>query len=276
MRPEKELFEKSKVILQLASAQGIIPARMGQKPDLEGEEWLNAVLLALKTLAPEAPDPLTAANIALRKLGVADVTPVKKKKKPGASGDAFQLKISLADARPAIFRRVVVDSAIKLDFLHLIIQTAMSWSNSHLHVFDSDGVTFGPDPDDDANERTTPLTEVLFEEKMEIGYTYDFGDNWQHVIRLEKIGPAETHPQTTFCTAGKGRRPPEDCGGMYRYAELLQALAHPKHEDHAEAIEVLGEGFDPAEFDLDQINNELAGLKKPRRGGGNRRVWMME
>lgn len=269
MSPEKELFEKSKVILQLASAQGIIPARFGQKPNWDDDAWMRAVLLALKTIAPEAPDPLAAADIALRKLRAGDAAPVKKTRKANASGDAYQLKISLADAKPAIFRRVIVDSAIKLDFLHLIIQTVLSWSDTHLHVFDSDGVTFGPDPEDDANERTTPLSELLFEEKMEIGYTYDFGDNWQHVIRLEKIMPAETHPQTMICTAGKGRRPPEDCGGIYRFTELLQALAQAQHKYHEEAIDALGEAFDPAEFDLNYINKQLAALKKPRRSGNH-------
>src|SRR5262249_4936275 len=91
-------------------------------------------------------------------------------------------------------------------------------------------------------------------------YTYDFGDNWRHTIQVEKVlAPAagERYPK---CVKGKRACPPEDCGGVWGYAELLEALADPKHKRHEELKEWVGGEFDPEAFDIEAVNDELQAL----------------
>jgi len=98
-------------------------------------------------------------------------------------------------------------------------------------------------------------------------YLYDFGDDWQHDIVVEAVGPADSDARYPRCTAGRRAGPPEDCGGVWGFAELLEILADPQHEEHAERLEWLGidsaEEFDPAAFDLAEINRDLPTAAHP-------------
>jgi hypothetical protein len=89
-------------------------------------------------------------------------------------------------------------------------------------------------------------------------YEYDFGDSWEHKILLEKILPFDTKTALPVCIKGKRACPPEDCGGIWGYEELLEAISNPKHPDHENMLEWLGGEFDPEEFDLEEINGNLA------------------
>lgn len=172
----------------------------------------------------------------------------------------YQIKIELIDIKPEIWRRILVDSDILLVDFHRIIQTVMGWTNSHLHMF-SDGIEYySPEEfevDNTIDSGTVGLDEILHEEQSQIAYEYDFGDGWEHAITLEKILPPDNQTQIPKCVAGKRNCPPEDCGGIWGYAEMLEVLKQPDHEEYESYIEWLGEIFDPEYFDKDEINTML-------------------
>jgi hypothetical protein len=93
------------------------------------------------------------------------------------------------------------------------------------------------------------------------GYTYDFGDNWDHLVTVEKTVDADSAAKYPRCTAGKRACPPEDCGGPWSYDDFLQAINDPKHEDHEHLLEWVGGEFDPEEFDLNEVNKKLAAIR---------------
>jgi hypothetical protein len=181
-----------------------------------------------------------------------------------ASESILQLKISLVGvSNPPVWRRVLVPATTRLDRLHDVIQAAMGWTDTHLHAVEAGGVDYGPpDPElDHVDERRTAIGDVLSEPRDRMRYVYDFGDYWQHDVVVEKVLDAERGARYPICMAGKGRRPPEDCGGVWGYADLRETLADPAHEDHADMLEWLGlesaEDFDPTAFDVDRVNGLL-------------------
>ncbi|CAN5280763.1 hypothetical protein BH24ACT9_BH24ACT9_18810 [soil metagenome] len=175
---------------------------------------------------------------------------------------AYRIKITLTGVKPPVWRRVVLPGAWHLGKVHDAVQTAMGWTNSHLHEFDRDGLRWGqPDPDWDGaevrREETARLHEVLPTLGDKITYTYDFGDDWRHVLLVEELlAPA----RTATCVAGRGACPPEDCGGPWGYAELLASLADPQHPEHRERLDWVGGPIDPEAFDPTQASEALRGL----------------
>ena len=174
----------------------------------------------------------------------------------------YQIKISLKGIRPPIWRRLEVLNFTPLDELHDIIQAAMGWTNSHLHMFEIDGECYAPDPDPldfDAgeDEADTALSYALGG-TTRFTYTYDFGDDWQHTIEIEKTLPVDDTVTYPRCLKGKRACPPEDCGGPWGYQHLLESLADPTHADHADLLDWLGDDFNPESFDLKAINTRLA------------------
>jgi hypothetical protein len=177
----------------------------------------------------------------------------------------YQLKISLKGAKPPIWRRVQVASDITLGKLHRIIQDAMGWFDCHLHSFLIHGVEYGqPAPEYDfqvRSERTVKLDQIVPKEKFKFLYTYDFGDSWDHEILVEKILPPDPQTHYPICLGGKRACPPEDCGGVWGYAEFLEAIQSPDHPEHDELLEWVGGEFDPEDFDLDAINDQLKQMR---------------
>jgi hypothetical protein len=149
----------------------------------------------------------------------------------------------------------------------------MGWEDAHLHAFDFGNRRFGiPDPDspfesDEEDEATATFMEVLGRKKL-FGYEYDFGDSWVHRIEVEKRLVAEPGVTYPHCVEGKRACPPEDCGGVWGYADLLEAIDRPKTPRQRELLEWLGGPFDPEKFDVDAVNEQLADLRGPRRRGG--------
>lgn len=188
-----------------------------------------------------------------------------KKTQKKKSTTIYQLKISLKYAKPPIWRRVTVPADFTLAELHGVIQIAMGWMGGHLHGFDAGYVTYGeldPDwPDDMEDEAGVKLNELLTEEKQKILYTYDFGDDWEHAIELEKILTSDTASPKPKCITGRRACPPEDSGGMYGYYELLEIINDPEHPDYNEMVEWVEEDFDPAFFDIDGVNKRLSKFK---------------
>ena len=153
-------------------------------------------------------------------------------------------------------------SDLKLGAFHDVIQVAMGWTDSHLHQFIANKVFYGI-PDDDfglemEDESKYKLSQLLKKEKDSLIYEYDFGDSWEHKILLEKILPFDTKIALPVCIKGKRACPPEDCGGIWGYEELLETISDPKHPEHEDMLEWLGGEFDPEEFDLEEINGDLA------------------
>jgi hypothetical protein len=179
-------------------------------------------------------------------------------------GALLQLKVTLRGvSKPPVWRRVLVPATITLGDLHEVIASAMGWGGGHLHVFSDGAVEYGT-PDGELgfeDEDAIALDEVLSEPGDRITYTYDFGDDWEHDIRLEKVLPPDPGAVVPACLAGKGACPPEDCGGAWGYADLKEAIADPAHDEHAELLGWLGlddpSDFAPAAFDLDSANARL-------------------
>lgn len=175
----------------------------------------------------------------------------------------YQLKVALKGAKPPIWRRFLVDSAMTLAEFHDVLQIVMGWSDSHLHQFTAYGVAYGiPDPEFDLegvhDERKVKLAQILGHEKDAMVYEYDFGDGWTHKITLEKILPFDAAVPLPACIKAKGACPPEDVGGLWGYYALLESLKDPQHPEYEENREWLGEDFDPDAFDLDEVNAQLA------------------
>ncbi len=174
----------------------------------------------------------------------------------------YQIKISLIGAKPPIWRTILVPDNLKLTAFHDVIQAAIGWTDSHLHQFIANNVFYGI-PDDEfgmeiEDESKYKLSQLLKKEKDSIKYEYDFGDSWEHKILLEKILPFDAKTALPVCLKGKRACPPEDCGGIWGYEELLQTISDPNHPEHEEMLEWLGGEFDPEEFDLEEINEDLA------------------
>jgi hypothetical protein len=191
----------------------------------------------------------------------------KRNSKGPPPGTAFQIKITVHGSKPPIWRRIVVPADISLDRLHEVIQTAMGWGNCHLHLFEVDGEEFagrGPDgfldPDfDGPDEADYRLCDVAGE-KDKFNYTYDFGDDWEHDIIVEKIIPPGSTLPIWVCLAGKGNCPPEDCGGIHGFYDALQAVKNPKHPEHKMMKKWMGD-FDPDEFDTEEVDRALERFK---------------
>ena len=174
----------------------------------------------------------------------------------------YQLKITLTDSKPPIWRRVLVRSDIGLPKFHAVLQATMGWEGGHLHAFRAGHESYGePDEymDDMKSEVKVKLDKLLRKEKDSLVYEYDFGDGWEHKVLLEKIVYDETI-QTPVCIKGKLACPPEDCGGIYGYYDLLDALSDSQHPEHESMLEWLGEGFDPEAFSVEEVNELLAEL----------------
>jgi hypothetical protein len=174
----------------------------------------------------------------------------------------YQIKIALIGVKPPIWRTVLVPDNLKLGAFHNVIQVAMGWTDSHLHQFIANRVFYGI-PDDDyelemEDETKYKLSQLLKKEKDSLIYEYDFGDSWEHKILLEKILPDDGKTVLPVCIKGKRACPPEDCGGIWGYEELLETISDANHPDHEDMLEWLGGEFDPEEFDLEQINKDLA------------------
>ena len=182
--------------------------------------------------------------------------------KPMITPRIYQLKISLNDISPEIWRRFLVESDISLGDLHCIIQDVMGWENDHLYEFVVRRTKY-VDPfcvdryNNEGDVNLMTLEEAFTRVGCKCEYTYDFGDCWKHKIVLEKTFnpvPGEKYPR---CIEGSRRCPPEDCGGFYRYEYFLEVLTDPEDKEYKYATEWFGDDYDPELFDLEKVNRRL-------------------
>ncbi|MCK8462808.1 plasmid pRiA4b ORF-3 family protein [Aliiroseovarius sp. S1339] len=179
----------------------------------------------------------------------------------------IEIKVTLEYVEPAVTRTLQVPGDIRLDRLHLTLQAVMGWTNSHLYMFETEGATWGlPDPDfggDDLPADKTTLVEVLEDTgARSIRYTYDFGDSWEHRLQIGEFtdpNPGDLYPRQTDIS---GQCPPEDVGGFPGYEEFLDAMANPKHPEHANLKEWYGGSFDPSTPPADELRFEVLKLAK--------------
>jgi hypothetical protein len=189
--------------------------------------------------------------------------------------EIHQIKVTLLGTRPPIWRRLLVPAGLTLEQLHDVLQAAMGWEDCHMHDFRIGPKRFGkPDPNDrlmglpaTGNERTVRLFTVLGKVGAKAVYTYDFGDSWEHAIVVMKVLPPEPELPYPVCVGGKLQGPPEDCGGIPGFYNLLEVIRDPAHDQHEEMLEWVGGDFDPEAFSVDDVNQRLAPLQRRRPKG---------
>lgn len=183
----------------------------------------------------------------------------------------YQIKITLRHSEPEIWRRVVIRADMPLDQFHDVIQVAMGWTHSHLHQFvigrgpatqfygepDTEFLDRGPEMLD---ERRFSVADLAPAAKRKFVYEYDFGDSWEHEVLVEKTLPPDAGFKHPVCLGGARACPPEDCGGSWGYSNLLEILADPKHPEHEETREWVGEEFHAEEFCVEDVNEILKQL----------------
>ncbi len=188
------------------------------------------------------------------------------------------LQITLDDVKPVVRRRVEVPLAIRLDRLHLVFQAAMGWTNSHLYEIRAREVGWGvPDPDwgdGPLDARKARLTDVLEDVGVKtLKYLYDFGDGWEHTVKLLRITDAIPGIAYPCLIDAVGRCPPEDVGGPWGYAEFLEAINDRKHERHSGFSDWISQPFDPNTVNLEKLAKAVEKLAKQwtRKSAVNRK-----
>ena len=179
--------------------------------------------------------------------------------------NVYQFKITLMDIQPQIWRIIEVPETYTFWDLHVAIQDAMGWEDYHLHDFKIVNPSTGMKKEIGMpDEELAYEKEILPDTKQKIAdwfslenrlaeYTYDYGDNWHHTVKLEKILPKEENVTYPRCVDGKRACPPEDCGGTRSYEQLLEIIKDVNHEEHKRMMEWLGGEFDPEHFDVKEV-----------------------
>jgi Plasmid pRiA4b ORF-3-like protein len=183
-----------------------------------------------------------------------------------ATTQVYQFKLVLVGVEPPIWRRIQVPDTYSFWDLHVALQDAMGWLDYHLHVFRVPGPGTGeveqigiPDHDPFEGDQPTlpgweiPITRHFVRLGITVPYEYDFGDGWEHELTLEAIVPRQEGQKYPLCVDGARACPPEDCGGVYGYENLLTVIQDPTHEEHESMLEWLGGRFDPDRFEPKRV-----------------------
>ena len=197
---------------------------------------------------------------------------------PDADSTDYSLKITLQGSNPLVWRRVLTKS-LSLEALHDAIQLTMGWENAHLHSFSVCGLDV-PAVDDRAeiDEGDISIGHLVGSNIDHLYYTYDFGDNWLHLIEIEKTlsaNPSDIYP---CCTEGRGACPHEDSGGIERWTQILSLLKRPGTKltlEEKDSLERIGIGYVPVPFDAERAN-ELLKRAFQRKKGNTKSSWYVE
>lgn len=249
-----------------------LDARAVHDGGLSADEWFDEEDEDDEDAAP--PYPVLAVLVRARLADLPEARrPAGARERPHADlvGGEFVVpqfgRPAPAKLPPPIWRRLLVPADTSLASLHGVILAAFGWHGGHMHAFETPYGGFGMADRELGHRAESPVTleQVAPREKDKIQYTYDFGDDWVHEIVVEKVldrDPALAYPR---CTGGRRAAPPDDCGGGWEYAELVEILTDPQHPEHEERLDWLGladaKQFDPAAFDVDEVNQALAGLR---------------
>ena len=190
---------------------------------------------------------------------------------PNQSNQIFQIKVTLDDTHPPIWRRIQVPGNTTLLKLHDILQIVMGWEDYHLHMFTIEGTIYGDPADDEygdlgtVDEARFKLNQVIHREGQRLSYEYDFGDSWDHTLLVEKILLPQEGVRYPTCLKGKRACPPEDVGGVWGYENFLDAIRDPDHDEHEMYLTWIGGEFDPEAFDLAEVNIRLRSMGRGRK-----------
>jgi hypothetical protein len=199
-----------------------------------------------------------------RKAVALPAAPPAKRKKSGRPAPVYQIKVGLRGSKPPIWRRLEVPADISLARLHTVIQIAFGWGDSHMHVYETPYGDFGTADADLGHRSDTRVTleQVAPAVRSKLRYTYDFGDDWDHDILVEKVLDQNGTTPYPRCTGGRRAAPPDDCGGILGYTELVEVLSDPTDEEHKDRLEWLGlddaAEFDPETFDAQAVTRALS------------------
>jgi hypothetical protein len=173
----------------------------------------------------------------------------------------YQVKVVLRDSKPPIWRRVQLRGETALDTFHKILQTLMGWTDSYPHLFIIDRTFYGkPDlesPFEVKDEKDFTLNSLFAGRKKRFAYEYDFEDCWQHELLIEEVITPKERLKYPVCLGGKRAYPPEDCGGIWEYTDILEAIEDPKHPEYYNMLRWVENGLDPDSFNLEEINLRL-------------------
>ncbi|MCZ7554187.1 MAG: hypothetical protein B6D39_00105 [Anaerolineae bacterium UTCFX2] len=189
---------------------------------------------------------------------------------PNQPNQIYQIKVTLDDTHPPIWRRIQVPSYTTLLKLHDILQIVMGWEDYHLHMFTIEGSIYGDPAYDEYGDLGTidetrfKLNQVIYREGQRLSYEYDFGDSWDHTLLVEKILPPQEGVRYPTCLKGKRACPPEDVGGVWGYENFLEAIRNPEHDEHEGYLTWVGREFDPEAFDLEEVNTQLRSVGRGR------------
>jgi hypothetical protein len=197
------------------------------------------------------------------------VSPAKTPTAADSFNEIATVRIELKDTDPPIWRQVEAPTSITLKVLHDIVQATIGWMDYHLWEFTIAGRTYGLPMDEDwgAEPRKEAakvrLREVLKPGRTVIDYLYDFGDSWEHKITVTGVRQGEPGLAYPRYVGGEGAGPPEDCGGIPGFYEMLAARADPDHPEHKPIVEWLDD-YDPDEVDELPIGYALGRLAARR------------
>ncbi|WP_426226085.1 plasmid pRiA4b ORF-3 family protein [Pseudarthrobacter sp. DSP2-3-2b1] len=253
-------------LLTIDTHYRVPPALIGCVADAFDNPWVLAELgLGEKPGEESEPQPSERTGI---------VTPGEGPRP--AEGSILQLKIALKESKPPIWRRVLVPAGMPLPLLHQVIQRVFAWQDYHLHHFQTGGfrgpiyAPVAPDGEGDfygensQDETNVTAAQLLPSVGSTMTYTYDFGDDWEHAVTLERVLNSDDGGQFPRCTGGRGAAPAEDSGGVWGWMGIVQAVNDPGHGEHSTYREWLGLGpgetLDPTAFDLEHVNEHLAVL----------------
>ncbi|MFP4115028.1 MAG: plasmid pRiA4b ORF-3 family protein [Spirochaetota bacterium] len=268
-------------------ARGMAPEQLPMEPlsrlgDLGG--LLSGTLAALNETDESNPEEMERLGETIRGVEPIIVSEIEAAERAIAAGDppepwirsprepesVFVMTVNLSGIRPRIWRRVRVPGSLTLGGLHEVIQVVMDWDGDHLHEFRVDGrryadTSYTDDPGY-VDEEDVTLDELGLTTSSRIDYTYDFGDNWKHTIKIGRIARADAFSPADrtaiVCLAGERAAPPDDCGGTFGYMRLLELLSQPPESlspTDRETVELLADEFDPEELDIDALNRVLGG-----------------
>jgi hypothetical protein len=180
---------------------------------------------------------------------------------PSTSRQAYQLYVELEWVQPKVWRRLLIPITIDLPLLHVTLLFGMGWQGGHIHEFVIGRDHYGPsdladDLDHITDEEGVTLRGALGAKKT-FTYVYDYGDDWRHKVKVEKIVALDAPIDKGLCIGGENACPPEDVGGTPGYEEFLAALADPQHPEHRMLKDWIGGSFDPTAFSVDEVNERL-------------------
>lgn len=179
----------------------------------------------------------------------------------------YQLRIELKEVQPLVWRRLLVPENVTLAKLNSILYQAMGWHGGHLHEYVVGRMHYGipdddwPSPEPVVDERRVRLNTLVEAGARRFTYLYDFGDNWEHTVKVEDLVIPPREGARIRCSAGENACPPEDVGGPNAYFDFLVAIRDPTHEEHTSMLQWAGGSFDPAAFNITDVNERLATIK---------------